>query len=138
MQLNPHLHFAGQCEEAFQFYAQALGGKINLMLTYGETSAAGHVAGDWRSKIIHATMIVGEKTLMGCDPPPDRYSAPKGFSVALGADDPAEVERIYNALAADATIIMPMQETFWSVRFGMLVDRFGIPWMINCGQPKPS
>ena len=69
---------------------------------------------------------------MGFDAPPGRYEAPKGFSVSIGIADPVEAERIFHALAENGTVRMPIQKTFWSARFGMLVDRFGIPWMINC------
>ncbi len=71
---------------------------------------------------------------MGSDPPPERYQAPQGFSVSLSVKDPAETERIFNELAEGGTVHMPVQKTFWSARFGMLVDRFGIPWMLNCEQ----
>jgi PhnB protein len=69
---------------------------------------------------------------MGADAPPGRYEAPKGFSVSIGIKDPVEAERIFHALAEDGTVQMPIQKTFWASRFGMLVDRFGIPWMVNC------
>jgi len=72
---------------------------------------------------------------MGSDAPPDRYSQPKGFCVSIGIDKPAEAERIFKALAEKGTVQMELQQTFWAARFGMLVDRFGIPWMINCQQP---
>lgn len=89
---------------------------------------------EWRNQIMHASLIVGDKVLMGADSPPDRYEEPKGLSVLLGIDDPAEAERVFHALAENGTVQMPIQETFWAVRFGMLVDKFGIPWMINCDQ----
>ena len=132
MQLNPYLTFNGQCEAAFKFYEQCLGGKIVAMMPHAGTPAEEHVPAEWRNKIIHARLIVGDDVLMGSDAPPDRYEASKGFSVTLGFDNPAEAERVFNALAEKGTVQMPIQETFWAVRFGMLVDRFGIPWMINC------
>jgi PhnB protein len=132
MQLNPYLTFNGQCEAAFKFYEQCLGGKIVAMLPHAGTPAEEHVPAEWRNKIMHARLIVGDDVLMGSDAPPDRYEATKGFSVTLGIDNPAEAERVFNALAEKGTVQMPIQETFWALRFGMLVDRFGIPWMINC------
>jgi PhnB protein len=78
---------------------------------------------------------VGDKVLMGSDAPPGRQEDMKGFSVTLGIDDPKDAERIFHALAENGTVRMPIQETFWAVRFGMLVDRFGTPWMINCEKP---
>jgi PhnB protein len=132
MQLNPYLTFNGQCEAAFKFYEQCLGGKIVAMLPHAGTPAEEHVPAEWRNKIMHARLTVGDDVLMGSDAPPDRYEGSKGFSVTLGVDNPAEAERVFNALAEKGTVQMPIQETFWAARFGMLVDRFGIPWMINC------
>lgn len=132
MQLNPYLNFNGQCETAFKFYEKSLGGKIEAMIPHEGTPAADHVPAEWRSKIMHARLTVGDLALMGSDVPPDRYQKPQGFSVTLGVKDPAAAERIYHALAEKGTVKMPIQETFWAARFGMLVDQFGIPWMIDC------
>jgi len=132
MQLNPVVTFNGQCEEAFKFYEQCLGGKIQTMMTWGDSPMAEHVAPELRDKIIHATLIVGESSLMGGDSPADQYQKPKGFNVAIQIKDPAEGERIFGLLSDGGTVTMPLQATFWSAGFGMLVDRFGIPWMINC------
>jgi PhnB protein len=132
MQLNPYLNFNGQCETAFKFYEQCLGGKIEATMTYGESPMAEQTPPEWRDKIMHASLIVGDRVLMGADSPPDRYEEPKGLSVLLGIEDPTEAERIFHALAENGTVQMPIQETFWAARFGMVVDRFGIPWMINC------
>ena len=102
------------------------------MLTHAGTPAEGQVPANWRDKIMHACLVVGDEVLMGSDAPPEHFQQPQGFSVALGVDEPAEAERIFNALADKGTVRMPIQQTFWALRFGMLVDRFGIPWMINC------
>ncbi|SRR5260370_40492240 len=134
MQLNPYLTFNGQCEEAFKFYEKALGGKIVGMMRHEGTPAAEQVPPAWRHKIMHAYMNVGGGALMGSDAPPERYAEPKGFSVALQIDDPAEAERVFKTLAEKGTVHMAIQQTFWAQRFGMLVDRFGIPWMVNCGK----
>jgi PhnB protein len=135
MQLNPYLVFNGNCEAAFRFYEKVLGGKIEAMLPHEGTPAAEHVPPEWRNKIMHARLSVGDKVLMGSDAPPDHYEAMKGFSVTLGIDRPAEAERIFHALAEKGTVRLPIQKTFWAARFGMLVDQFGTPWMINCEQP---
>jgi PhnB protein len=135
MQLNPYLSFNGQCEAAFKFYEQCLSGKIIAMLTYGESPMAKQFGTEWQNKIMHARLVVTGETLMGSDSPPERYEATKGMSVALGVDDPEEAERIFGALAENGIIQMPIQETFWALRFGMLVDQFGTPWMINCERP---
>jgi PhnB protein len=132
MQLNPYLLFNGQCETAFKFYEQCLGGKIEAMIPHGGTPAEKHSPPEWRDKILHACLSVDGQLLMGSDAPPQHYEQPKGSSVSLQLQDPAAAERIFNALVAQGTVKMPFQQTFWAYRFGMLVDRFGIPWMINC------
>jgi PhnB protein len=105
------------------------------MLPHEGTPAAENVPADWRKKIMHARLSVGGKVfLMASDAPPDHYEPMKGFSVTLNIDDPAEAERMFHALAEGGTVRMPIQKTFWAVRFGMLVDQFGTPWMINCEQ----
>jgi PhnB protein len=134
MQLNPYLNFNGQCEVAFKFYQQCLGGNIQTMMTWGDSPMADQVPSEWRSKIIHATLIVSETALLGADAPPDRYEKPRGFSVTIQINDPAQADRIFHKLAENGTVQMPIQQTFWALLFGMCVDRFGIPWMVNCGQ----
>jgi PhnB protein len=119
MQLNPYLTFNGQCEAAIKFYAKVLGGKIEAMMTYGGSPMAEQTRSEWRNK-------------RASDAPPDRYEAMKGIMVTLGIDDPAEAERIFHVLSENGTVQMPIQETFWARRFGMLVDQFGTPWMVNC------
>lgn len=136
MQLNPYLLFNGQCEAAFRFYERCLGGKIVAMMPHAGTPAEGQVPPEWRDKIIHGRLVVGDQVLMGSDAPPDHFEKPQGFSVTLGIDNPVEAERLFNALAENGTVRMPIQQTFWAERFGMLVDRFGIPWMINCEKSK--
>jgi PhnB protein len=135
MQVNPYLLFNGQCEAAFKFYANCLGGKIEAMMPHEGTPAAEHVPPAWLKKILHARLSLGDTVLMASDCPPDRYKKPEGFSVTLQIKQPAEAERVFRALAEKGTVEMPIQETFWAARFGMLVDQFGIPWMINCERP---
>lgn len=134
MQIHPYLLFKGDCEQAFQYYEKALGGKIEAMIRHEGTPAEAHVSPEWRRKIMHARLTVGDQALMGSDAPLERFERPQGFSVSLQVKSPAEAERVFNSLAEGGTVRMPLQQTFWSARFGMLVDRFGIPWMINCEQ----
>jgi PhnB protein len=134
MQLNPYLTFGGQCEAAFKFYEKVLGGKIEAMHSHAGSPMENQVPPEWRSKIMHARLNVGGNLLMGSDAPPDRYEQMKGFTVTLGTNDPNEAERIFKALSKKGTVQMPIQKTFWAARFGMLVDQFGTPWMINCEQ----
>ena len=132
MQLNPYLHFDGRCEEAFKFYEKALGGTIKAMMPHEGTPAAEHVPQDWRKKIMHALIEIDGHPLMGADASPQHYTEPKGFSVSLSIGKVADAVRIFNALAENGKVRMPLQQTFWATRFGMVTDRFGIPWMINC------
>lgn len=132
MQINPYLVFNGQCEQAFRFYEKVLGGKIEAMFLHAGTPAESFVPPEWRSKIMHARLVVGDQVLMGSDAPPDRFEKPQGFSVSLQIKTPADAERIFHALADNGAVRMPLGPTFWAVRFGMCVDRFGIPWMVNC------
>ncbi|MEA2627302.1 MAG: PhnB protein, partial [Candidatus Binatota bacterium] len=125
MQLTPYLTFDGRCAAAFEFYEQCLGGKLEAMFTHEESPIADQVPAEWRKKILHARLVVGDQVLMGSDAPPDRYEPAKGFSVSIGVNDPAEAERIFQALSENGTVQMPLQQTFWAVRFGMCVDRFG-------------
>ena len=132
MQLNAYLNFDGCCEAAFKFYEKVLGGKIEAMMPHAGSPMEQHVPAEWRDKIMHARLDLGDKILMGSDAPPSCYEKMNGFSVTIGIQDPAEAERIFHALADNGTVRMPIQQTFWATRFGMVVDKFGTPWMINC------
>lgn len=135
MHVNPYLFFNGTCEEAFKFYEKSLGGKIVAMLTHAETPAAKDTPPEWQQKIIHARLLIGDQLLMGSDAPPGRYHKPQGFSVTVTVETPEEAERLYHALEPGGEVCMPIGETFWARRFGMINDRFGIAWMINCEKP---
>lgn len=136
MQLHPYLNFNGQCEEAFTFYHECLGGTIVSMMPHEGTPAAEHVPAEWRSKILHARLEIDGAVLMASDVPPQYETKPQGFAVSLHVTDVAEAERIFNALSAGGTIAMALEKTFWAERFGMFTDRFGTPWMINCNGPE--
>jgi len=136
MQLNSYLNFNGQCEEAFQLYAKCLGGKIEAMITHAGTPAEAHTPPEWLNKIMHARLSVGNSLSVGSDSTHAHYQKPPGALVNIGLDDPAEAERIFHTLSEGGTVGMPIQQTFWAARFGMLVDRFGILWMVNCDNPK--
>ncbi len=135
MNLNPHLTFNGECESAFRFYEKNLGGKITLMMTYGDSPIAAQAPPGWGDKILHATLSLGDHRLTGADVPPEHYQKPQGFSVLLHVSSAAEADRIFAVLKEGGTVQMPLQETFWAVRFGMVVDQFGTPWIVNCEKP---
>ncbi len=132
MELNPYLYFNGNCEVAFRFYEQHLGGKIEAVHTYAGSPMENQLPPEWRDKVMHVRMKVGTTVLMGSDAPEGRYRTPQGFSVSLNLKDAAEADRLFEALSKNGTVSMPIQKTFWATRFAMFTDQFGIPWMINC------
>ncbi len=131
MKGSPYLAFNGDCEKAFAFYENALGGKIVSMARHGGTPAETQVPPEWRDKIMHARLETGEFVLMGADSPPGRYARPSGFHITLQTRTPEEAHQLFGALADRAEVVMPIQKTFWSLAFGMLTDQFGIPWMVT-------
>jgi len=133
MTLNPciNLSFDGQCEAAFKFYERCLNGKITFMLTWGDSPMAKDAPPKWSSKIVHATLVIGNTRLQGSDPAPGSYGSPRGFVITLNPSE-GDAEHLFAELAEGGIVRMPLQETFWAHRFGVLTDRFAIPWAINC------
>jgi len=129
MRIENYIFFTDQCAEAMRFYAKVLGGKLDAMMTYADAPAGPHNPPEMADKVIHARLVVGDAVLMASDGP--EAEVRKGFAVTLQVDTSAEVDRLFNALGEGGTITMPVGETFFSKRFGMLTDRFGTPWMIN-------
>jgi PhnB protein len=134
MQINAYLVFDGQCKEAFTFYEQVLGGKLELQ-THADSPMAEQTPPGWSDRILHARLVIDDQVLMGSDSPPEQHDTPKGFSVSVTVNDPSQADRIFQSLAANGSVQMPIQETFWASRFGMLTDRFGVPWMVNYDRP---
>ena len=132
MKMNPYVSFKGDCEEAFRIYEKALGGRLGEIFRYGGSPMAGTVPPDWADKVMHGSIEIGGQVMMGGDVAPDRYESPRGVSLSLQIADPADAERIFADLAREGTVIMPLEKTFWAERFGMLVDRFGVSWLVNC------
>ena len=130
MALTAHLWYSGRCREAFNFYAQLFDGEL-MLLAYGDTPMAKEVGAGWSEKIVHATLTFDGCELAGSDVQSDGYRRPQGFSVLVDVEGVEKARRIFTALADGGSISMPMQETFWSPAFGVLTDRFGIPWEIN-------
>jgi PhnB protein len=135
VRLIPYLHFNGQCEQAFGFSEKCLGAKIVVLMTYGTSPMATQAPPGWQEKMVHATLALGDQMLQGADAFPEHYQKPQGFAISLNIQAAADADRIFSALAANGTVQLALQETFWALRFGMLVDQFGTPWMINC-QPN--
>ena len=135
MDLNTYLLFDGQCEAAFKLYENVLGGRIVMMMKYADAPSDQPISKDSANRIMHARLQVGGSVLMGSDAPSEHFSKPQGFRANITVKDPVEAERIFHALAEGGTVTMPIAETFWARRFGMLTDKFGIPWMVNCEKP---
>jgi PhnB protein len=133
MQANVYLMFKGNCEEAFRYYAKVTGGKIEAMMPHKGSPAESQTPAEWQNKILHANLKIGNTSIMASDAPPGRqHKENGGFYVSLGVDTPAEAERIFNSFADGGTTTMPMAQTFFAARFGMVTDRFGTPWMVIC------
>jgi len=134
MKLNPYLSFNGNCDEAFQFYAKVLNGADMRIMKFRDSPMAAQMSETEKDMVIHARFLAGDTMLMGSDSP-GRYSKPQGYAVNINVDTPEEAERIFAGLSDGGNIGMAMQETFWAKRFGMVTDRFGTPWMVNCEKP---
>src|SRR5262245_54382115 len=128
------LTFNGDCDAAFALYQKCLGAAVTFRLTWGDSPMADQAPPLWRDKIMHTTLTVGGTAFSGGDVLPDRYERPQGFQLQLDLDDAGAAERIFALLAEGGEVTMPLQQTFWAKRFGAVVDRFGIPWAINCGE----
>ncbi len=126
------LKFDGQCEAAFRFYANCLDGRIEFMLRWRDSPLAAKAPGDWGDKMLHASLALNDGTIVGADALPGTYEVPRGFGILISLADPAEADRAFAALAVKGLVHMPLQETFWAHRYGMLTDQFGTPWEINC------
>ena len=134
MKLNPYLAFDGQCREAFEFHEKTLGGRISFIQTIGESPMASNTPSEAHGRIMHVTLQIGDQALQGADAPPGQFTKPAGSCVAAHLGDVAEGERVFSTLAQNGKVQMPFQATFWAKGFGMLIDQFGTPWIVNAGQ----
>lgn len=136
MTLEPRISlvFDGDCDAAFAVYQESLGGTVTFRLTWGDSPMARGAPAEWRDKVLHATLAVGAAVLHGGDAAPGSYEQPRGFQLQLNLDDATAAERVFSLLAEGGYVTVPLQQTFWAERFGAIVDRFGIPWAINCGE----
>jgi PhnB protein len=139
MHVFTQLTFDGTCAEAFALYARVLGATLTFSLRYGDSPMAGEMPDAWRDKIAHATLTLPDGTrIYGSDSVPGSYESPSGFSLTVNPADEGRGRATFDALAEGGTVVMPLQETFWAVAFGTLVDRYGTPWAINCEPPRTS
>lgn len=134
MQIQPYLFYEGRCEEALDFYRGALGAEVLMLMRYKESpepAQPGCIAPGAEDKVMHACFRIGETTLMASDGMCSGTANFRGFSLSLAAASAAEVDRLFDALAQDGTVQMAPTKTFWSPRFGMVTDRYGMAWMVS-------
>ncbi len=134
--MQAYLTFNGNAAEALAFYAQALGGKVAFSMTFGDSPMGAETPAEYKNKIMHATLEARGQQLMASDAPPGwAFEGHKGFSLSVTGKDVKEGEQLFNALAAGGKVTMPYAPTFWATGFGMLNDKFGVPWMVNVENP---
>ena len=138
MKLHPYLNYGGNCAEAFRFYEENLGGKINFMMTFAQMPDPKQIPPGMENGVLHTSMQLGETVIMASDVPPERFQPMRSAYLSLSVDNDEEAERIYNLLEDGGEIFMPIQETFFATRFAMLRDKFGTSWMIVHNRPMPS
>ena len=135
MRLTTYLNYGGNCEAAFKFYEQHLGGKINFLMRHGEAPEPSPLGPEWKDKVLHAQMALGGTTLLGADVDPKKFQPMRSAYLTLTLDSTPEAERVYKTLSEGGEIYMPIDETFFAHRFAMLRDRFGTSWMLMHQKP---
>jgi len=138
MKLHTYLNYGGNCEQAFRFYEEHLGGKIGMIMHHGEQPDPGAAASDEYKGVLHARIVIGGAEISAADVPPERFLPMRSAYLTLVVDTNEEAERIHAILAEGGQIFMPMEETFFAHRFSMLRDRFGTSWMIIHERPMPG
>lgn len=134
MKVHPYISFKGNCKEALEFYQSALGAKLVFSQTFGDSPMPDMGAGD---QIMHATLdIDGTMLMMSDDPSPSPAVTNSNISLAIGLSDTAKAEEVFGKLAAGGAVTMPLEKTFWAEKFGMVKDKFGVHWMVNCEAPR--
>ncbi|MBZ9936294.1 VOC family protein [Mesorhizobium sp. BR1-1-16] len=129
---SPYLFFDGNCEEALEFYAGLFGASVETLARYAGSPAAAMVPPDWGDKILYALLKLGDGVIHASDAPPGRYFQPQGFSVSVAVEDLEKGRAAFDALSEGGQVFMPFAPSFFAKGFGMLSDRYHIPWMINC------
>lgn len=131
MNIQPYLSFEGRCEEALEFYKKAVGAEVEMILRFSESPEQGMTKPGTENKIMHCSFRVGESTLMASDGDCGGNTKFGGISLTLNLKTEAEADRYFNALAQGGAVQMALEKTFFSPRFGVLSDKFGITWMIH-------
>jgi PhnB protein len=132
--LDSYLFFDGNCAEAMRFYERTLGGKIEMSMTYAESPQPEQCPPDSKDRIMHTSMLIGDRRLMASDTPQPQSAAMNGFALSLSYPTLAEAKKVFDALAEGGKTLMPFGKTFWAEGFGMVTDKFGTPWMVGGGE----
>jgi PhnB protein len=141
MLMQPYLFFDGRCEQAVAFYREVLGAEVDMLMRYRDSPdplPPGMVPPGSEDRIMHASLRIGDTTLMASDDCSPAARPLQGFSLSLSVSTEAEADRVFAMLADGGQVQMPLARTFWSPRFGMLTDRFGVAWMVNAVAPEDS
>ncbi len=134
MLISPYIAFKGNCRQAIEFYKSALGAEVLFLQTVGESPMSDRGPAE---NIMHCSMKIGDSTVMVCDDPsPEAPEKAGNMSLAIGLSDPAKAKQLFDNLSQDGSVIMPLDKTFWAAAFGMVTDKFGVRWMVNCDAPK--
>jgi PhnB protein len=134
MSIQVYLFFNGKCDEALDFYKQTLGAEVEMLMRYRENPEPmppGAIPDGFENKVMHCSFRVGDTTVMASDGNCADAATFDGFTLHISAPTPEEAERLFDALKDGGRITMPIAKTFWATRFGMLVDRFGVHWMVS-------
>ena len=132
MKTTIYLNFDGRCQQAFKFYREVLGAEIGTVTTFGETPAANQVPSEWQNKVVNGEMFLNGVRIAGGDLSPEQYVPPKGFAILLSIDNEAETKAIFNKLSEEGTILTPIQKTFFSSYYGIVIDKYGVTWKLSC------
>ncbi|MDQ6860325.1 MAG: VOC family protein [Verrucomicrobiota bacterium] len=130
-EVQPYLFFGGRCEEALEFYKNTVGAEVQMLMRFKESPSPHGLPDCFADKVMHASFQIGRSVLMASDGRCEGPANFEGFSISLNVADEAEAERAFNALAEGGLVSMPLEKTFWAPKFGMLVDKFGLGWMVS-------
>ena len=138
MKVQPYVFFDGKCDEALEFYKRALGANVTALMRWKEAPDKAMITPGHENKVMHSEFQVGETVILASDGRGTGKPSFQGFALTITADNEADAKRMFNALGDGGQVQMPLEKTFWAERFGMVVDRFGVPWMINCEGAQPA
>ncbi len=138
MDISCHLSFDGNCQTAFRTYQDILGGELATLLTFGQSPLSKQVPEDWQRRILHVTLAIDGQELLGSDAFPNTFAKPQGFSVTLNISDIDRARTIFDRFSEDGVVQMAFQSTFWTKGFGVVTDKFGVTWEVNCKQSPDS